>query len=150
MARLRDERGIEFLFESLDDEDEVLDVPEESGGGDVRWKDSGHKWLGLRVRRFFDGVSQDGVIRKWLPPRDGDDPLWHMEHYDGDSEDLDESEVIKALDAYKRNLKSEDGGGGRSDSPASGSGANGDAAVEVCEPCESPQTAQSRKKTGGR
>jgi hypothetical protein len=32
-----------------------------------------------------------------MPPADGDPPLWHVLHTDGDEEDLDEEEVLEAL-----------------------------------------------------
>mmetsp|Transcript_48468 Transcript_48468/g.156030 ORF Transcript_48468/g.156030 Transcript_48468/m.156030 type:complete len:201 (+) Transcript_48468:945-1547(+) len=40
----------------------------------------------------------DGWITGWMPAAGGDEALWHMEHDDGDEEDLDEEELRLALE----------------------------------------------------
>ena len=66
----------------------------------VEWLTTQHRWLGRRVRRFFNGGVTDGTITCWLPASGDDDALWHMSHDDGDAEDLDASEVRAALRAH--------------------------------------------------
>ena len=62
------------------------------------WRAEGHKWVGKRVLRYFDGDKPSaGVIVRWLPADGDDEALWHMVHEDGDEEDLDEKEVKEAL-----------------------------------------------------
>jgi hypothetical protein len=80
-----------------------------SGSNDGQWRREGHEWLGRKVRRFFKrGLIADGLVSKWMP--EGADPkedfaLWHIEHSDGDTEDLEADEVKAALDAYGRMLE---------------------------------------------
>ena len=64
----------------------------------VPWQNSGHKWLGARVKRSFDGgIEAIGTIVAWVPC-DGEDPaLWRVSHDDGDEEDLEEEEVADCL-----------------------------------------------------
>lgn len=38
-----------------------------------------------------------GLIVGWLPPTSADPALWHVQHLDGDEEDLDEAEVLECL-----------------------------------------------------
>ena len=56
-------------------------------------------FINRRGRRFFVGHGKsDGVIVAYLPPEKNEGmALWHMEHDDGDAEDIDESDVEKAL-----------------------------------------------------
>jgi hypothetical protein len=60
------------------------------------WLAEGHEWLHRRVARPF-GKSKVflGKITKWIPadPAEGDGPLFHVVHDDGDVEDLEEYEV---------------------------------------------------------
>lgn len=55
--------------------------------------------IGRRGRRFFAGHGKsDGIVLAYLPPEKNEGmPLWHMEHDDGDAEDIDESDVEKAI-----------------------------------------------------
>jgi hypothetical protein len=72
----------------------LLDDDEGSAGGDgggaaaagEAWMVTGHRWLRVRVRRFFDERPSDGTLTAWLPPADGEGALWHMVHDDGDEE----------------------------------------------------------------
>ena len=68
------------------------------------WRDEGHEYLGRRVARPFEGgLTVVGRITRWLPAGDGEDepPLFHVDHDDGDEEDLEEYEVIDAFEVYK-------------------------------------------------
>ena len=64
---------------------------------DDEWLDSGPH-VGARVRLMFEGVGEsEGTVVRYLPP-DGDDcALWHIEHDDGDEEDLEEHELADGL-----------------------------------------------------
>lgn len=55
--------------------------------------------IGRRGRRFFPGHGKsDGVMIAYLPADKNEGmALWHMEHDDGDAEDIDESDVEKAI-----------------------------------------------------
>ena len=64
----------------------------------------GHEWIGKRVRRFHKGgVFSDGVITKWLPAGEAADDyaMWHVEHDDGDEEDLEAYEVVAGCSALE-------------------------------------------------
>ena len=63
------------------------------------WQETGHRWLGMRVRRFFDKSYSDGRLTKWMPESGDDAAIWHMVHDDGDEEDLEEYEVVAAIRA---------------------------------------------------
>ncbi|KOO26840.1 hypothetical protein Ctob_004261 [Chrysochromulina tobinii] len=68
------------------------------------WRDEGHEYLGRRVARPFEGgLTVVGRITRWLPAGDGEDepPLFHVDHDDGDEEDLEEYECIDAFELYK-------------------------------------------------
>ena len=78
----------------------------DSGDGDhIEWQTAGHEWIGHRLLRVFERRSIGATVTRWAP-EDGDDPaLWHVEHDDGDEEDLEHHEVEKALAAaYARPL----------------------------------------------
>ena len=81
-------------------------VAASSGGGET-WLESGHVWLGQRLRRFFDRDSvgdqvSDARCVKWLPADAANDEpaLWHVQHDDGDEEDLEEHEMREAIAAH--------------------------------------------------
>jgi hypothetical protein len=58
---------------------------------------TGSQYIGRQVKRTFGKRKVIGTITGWLPP-DGDDiALWHVEHVDGDEEDLEEFEVEKYI-----------------------------------------------------
>ena len=58
---------------------------------------TGSEYIGRQVKRTFGKRKVIGTITGWLPP-DGDDiALWHVEHLDGDEEDLEEFEVEKYI-----------------------------------------------------
>ena len=60
------------------------------------WLAEGHEWLHRRVARPFGKTKVFlGKITKWIPadPAEGDGPLFHVVHDDGDVEDLEEYEV---------------------------------------------------------
>ena len=82
---------------------------EEEGGESETWLEGRHKWVGRRVRRFYDGVIADGVIDRWLPRRGADLALWHMAHDDGDEEGLDADDARRALAAYALDWQQEEG-----------------------------------------
>jgi hypothetical protein len=72
-----------------------------------RWQASGHQWIGVKLARCFQGdvAYTYGSITRWLPAGESNPTenfaLWRMKHDNGDVEDLDEQEVIEAIDAYK-------------------------------------------------
>ena len=61
----------------------------------LEWLLEGSDFLGQRVARQFGKRLTFGKVTKWLPEdeAEGDPPLYHAEHDDGDEEDLDEAEV---------------------------------------------------------
>ena len=62
----------------------------------------GNEWIGRRARRIFPQGPSDGTLVAWAPPDGDDQALWHMVHYDGDAEDLEDYEVEEALAELKR------------------------------------------------
>eukprot|EP00939_MAST-03C_sp_MAST-3C-sp1_P001516 g1516.t1 len=61
------------------------------------------KYVGMRVRRIFDGKPVDGIVTSYAHPKrgSGDCPLWHVRHDDDDEEDLERSEVNEAVELYR-------------------------------------------------
>ena len=55
--------------------------------------------IGQAARRFFPGSGRsDGVIVGYLAPEINEGlELWRFEHADGDEEDMDEKDLMKAL-----------------------------------------------------
>ena len=60
------------------------------------WQTSGHEWLGAYVARMFGKRTAVGRITKWVPPEEEDGALFHVDHLDGDEEDLEDYEVTEA------------------------------------------------------
>lgn len=58
--------------------------------------------IGKSTRRFQIGYGKsDGVIVAYLPPEKNEGfALWHMEHDDGEEEDLEAEQVEKAIRHY--------------------------------------------------
>ena len=56
-----------------------------------------HEWVGRKVKRTFGKKKVIGKIVGWLPRQGADIALWHVEHLDGDEEDLEEYEVEKFI-----------------------------------------------------
>jgi ATP-dependent 26S proteasome regulatory subunit len=96
-------------------------TPNAAGQGtDDEWKAVGNRWIGSRVRRYFEdfGVWANGTITRYLPPEDvsqgnkgggksrkaadSASALWHVEHDDGDEEDLEEFELTEAIGEYQK------------------------------------------------
>jgi hypothetical protein len=70
------------------------------GGVWDRWRKKGHRFIGARICRVFDGARVGARVMAWLPsPVSGEaEPvLWHIQHDDGDEEDLEEDEVLAAM-----------------------------------------------------
>ena len=74
---------------------------------DATWLVSGHPYLGMRVATKHASKGKDvtaiGTIMRWLPAGEDaqEDPaLFHMDHADGDGEDLEAHEVIQAVAAF--------------------------------------------------
>ena len=66
------------------------------------WKTSGNEFIGRKVRRIYDDVTEaDGRIMAYLPanPKEDDPEFWFMVHDDpkGDGEDLERYELDDAL-----------------------------------------------------
>lgn len=61
--------------------------------------------IGSRARRFFKGFGpSDGEIVAMLPAALNDGtPLFRMAHTDGDEEDLDERDTLRAIEAFRQN-----------------------------------------------
>lgn len=66
--------------------------------------------LGSKARRFFKGFGKsDGIIVGYLPAEKNDGlALYHMEHTDGDVEDLEEADVFKAIQRYVDDVREDD------------------------------------------
>lgn len=69
---------------------------------------NGH--IGKHARRFFKGFgSSDGVIVAYLPPEKNDEvALYHMEHHDGDSEDLELEDLLRAFRYFDQDAQEDD------------------------------------------
>jgi len=74
------------------------------------WYESGHRWIGQRVARHFEGQGVPdmlGEITAWLPPSENDSKaLFHCIHGDNDAEDLDSTEVNSGLRLHSQWKKS--------------------------------------------
>jgi hypothetical protein len=57
----------------------------------------GHPWIGQTVLRFYDGQPTRATIVKWAAAAASEPALWHLEHEDGDEEDLEEAETDVAV-----------------------------------------------------
>jgi hypothetical protein len=82
-----------------EDSDEEMDDP-------IEWLTSGHKWVGKTVRRIIEkDEGEEGflvvecTVTAWVPTEGDDFALWHVQHADGDEEDLEEWEMLDALAA---------------------------------------------------
>ena len=72
------------------------------------WRTDGSAYVGQRVLFQPKGCSQSygGVVVGWVPAEDGRNgmgepvALWHVQHDDGDEEDLEEHEVGRAIAAW--------------------------------------------------
>ena len=84
--------------------------PQDAGVAVACSEDDGSAYLGAKVRRFYaDFGKSDGVVQAFLPGSRNDGvALWHMVHEDGDEEDLDQMELMRALRAFDANLQEED------------------------------------------
>jgi len=81
-----------------DDDIEMHDASQENNpDAEVVWERTGNDFLGSFVLRKFNRSHAEGLVVGWLPPTDKDPALWHIEHSDGDEEDLEESELQIAL-----------------------------------------------------
>ena len=69
-----------------------------------------NEFIGMQARRFFKGFgTSDGVIVAYLPPEKNDSvALYHMEHVDGDCEDLELHDLHKALRSFEQDLKEDE------------------------------------------
>jgi hypothetical protein len=58
--------------------------------------------VGQRVRLVFPNNGEsEGSVTAYLPPDGADQALWHIEHDDGDEEDLEEHELQPALERWR-------------------------------------------------
>ena len=72
------------------------------------WQRSGHKLLGLSLVRYFSaGRTATATVTKWFeaPPDDPLGHLFHLDHDDGDKEDLDEEELLHYVEVHRRKEK---------------------------------------------
>mmetsp|Transcript_30144 Transcript_30144/g.68461 ORF Transcript_30144/g.68461 Transcript_30144/m.68461 type:complete len:1247 (-) Transcript_30144:1529-5269(-) len=64
----------------------------------VVYQTTGSEYIGRNVRRVFGKKNPVmGLIVGWLPATDEEPALWHVQHLDGDEEDMDEEEVRQYL-----------------------------------------------------
>jgi hypothetical protein len=70
----------------------------------------GFSFIGKRVRKFFSGHGiSDGNIVGYLRGGLNDGvSLWHMEHDDGDCEDLDKTDLVRAMGHFESNAQEDD------------------------------------------
>ena len=74
----------------------------------ARAQKTGHSWIGEKVCRQFEGPDGTstctGVCVAWVPANEdaGDQALWHIQHNDGDEEDLDEGEMMEARKLWQQ------------------------------------------------
>ena len=68
------------------------------------------EFIGIKARRFFKGFgSSDGTVIAHLPADKNDGvALWHMEHNDGDAEDLELADLQKALRYFEQDLQEDE------------------------------------------
>ena len=62
----------------------------------------GHEYIGKLVKRVFNKNEKPtyGTIVGWLPENEeGDPPIWHIQHTDGDEEDVEENEISELVDS---------------------------------------------------
>lgn len=102
---LKKERSLYFYEESLAHREKELSQREtEIVQREKEWDLSK---IGTKVRRFFPHTKKgnvwiDGIVVKWYPydVSTDDEALWHIRHMDLDEEDLNEEELLKAIDDY--------------------------------------------------
>jgi hypothetical protein len=68
----------------------------------IEWLTSGHEWIGKQVLRNLDGIEIHARVTKWAPAEGSDPALWHVVHDDQDEEDLDETDMLAALEAFEQ------------------------------------------------
>ncbi len=91
-----DEQEIVSSAGKKDKVDEKKEAP--FGEESSEWLTTGSEYIGRYVKRKFGKKKAIiGVIIGWLPPDGEDMALWHVEHVDGDEEDLEEFEVEKYI-----------------------------------------------------
>lgn len=64
---------------------------------------------GTRVAKIFDGISFPGVVVTLND--DDEEPWWKVEYNDGDDEDLNEAEVKRGAELYRKEFGGSEGGG---------------------------------------
>ena len=57
--------------------------------------------ISQRVAKDFDGVIYFGTVIEYITASDGQNALWNVHYDDGDTEDLDQQDVLKSLDMYR-------------------------------------------------
>ncbi|KAL1514970.1 hypothetical protein AB1Y20_004046 [Prymnesium parvum] len=87
------------------DDEEAAAAQDEEEGEQVplsEWLTEGHPLCGASVARTFGKSNKVylGRVTRWLPT--AEEPLFHVEHDDGDQEDLDEEETLACKRAYER------------------------------------------------
>ena len=68
----------------------------------IEWLTSGHEWVGRQILRNLDGIEIDARVTKWAPAEGSDPALWHVVHADHDEEDLDETDMLAAIEAFEQ------------------------------------------------
>jgi hypothetical protein len=86
------------------------EAEEESLVAEIESYQQGLSVIGRRGRRFFDNHGKsDGTIIAFLRSGLNDGLcLWHMEHDDGDCEDLDDKEIEKVLNYFENDAQEGD------------------------------------------
>ena len=93
-----------IISDATDEQEIVKEVKVEEKNGTLpeeeasEWLTTGSEYVGRYVKRKFGKKHPIiGVIVGWLPADGEDIALWHVEHVDGDEEDLEEFEVKKYI-----------------------------------------------------
>lgn len=87
-----------FDFLAEDEEPPTHDAVNKS-----EWRHTGSHYLGRLVVRRIQGTTVEGLVAGWLSAEDNDgQALWHIEHSDGDEEDLEAFEIEDATVDFDR------------------------------------------------
>lgn len=78
-----------------------------------------HESVGTKVAAQFpvkghkgrtEMKTYQGIVKKYAPPTDSDPPLYHIVWEDGDEQDFDDDDLLKAVQLFKDHKESNDNG----------------------------------------